>query len=298
MMERRGHTVRLIAFDQDDTALMPDGKPSAEGVEAIEAALNRGIIVASVSGRNIDRSSEPFRHVPSVLERLYLIANNGSIVLSPAEQGRRALLFEQRIPPDTFLDLLACIEQHGFNFVYSWLRTTPEGPKDSVIADRRTPSIEAIISQNGANIAVDTSLVAQLRSGVYPPPPKMLILPGLEQREAVFQDLKTRFGPRLYLVKTSPDRIEAMHPAVNKQVGIAYIARRHGVTLDQVMAVGDGENDLPMLLGAGLGVVMGNAAESVRREGATRGLVLAPPHHENGFAWAIRRYALNNTSDE
>ena len=284
--------IKLIAFDQDDTALMPDGKPSAAGIRAIEDALDQGIIVASVSGRNIDRSSEPFKHVQPVFDRLYIIANNGSIIVSPVENGRRELLFEQRIPEDTQMDLLACIEMHGYNFVYSWLRMTPEGVKDSVITDRHTPSINAITSQSGAQMVIEASLLQQLRDGVYPPPPKMLILPGLERREAVFKGLKARFDSRLYLVKTSPDRIEIMHPDVNKKEGIEYIARRSGFSLDDVMAVGDGENDLPMLFNAGLGVVMGNAAESVRTEGKARGLVIAPPHDKDGFAWAVRRYAL------
>ena len=58
------------------------------------------------------------------------------------------------------------------------------------------------------------------------------------------------------------------------------------------MAIGDGENDLPMLFNAGLGVIMGDATESVRKEGEARGLVIGPPHHEDGFAWAVRRFAL------
>jgi hypothetical protein len=272
---------------------MPDGKPSSAGVQAIEDALGQGIVVASVSGRNIDRSCEPFQHVLPIFDRLYIIANNGSIIVSPVENGRRELLFEQRIPHETLFEVLDYIDQHGHNFVYSWLRMTPDGAKDSVITNRKTASIEAIISQNGAQIAIDTDILSQLKAGDYPPPPKLLILPGLEHREAVFQDMKNTFGDRLYLVKTSPDRIEIMHPGVNKKEGIAHLTRRYGISLDDVMAVGDGENDLPMLCNAGLGVVMGDATESVRKEGEARGLVIGPPHHEDGFAWAIRKFALD-----
>ncbi|MBT5875517.1 MAG: HAD-IIB family hydrolase [Candidatus Latescibacteria bacterium] len=284
--------IKFIAFDQDDTALLPDGKPSQKGIQAIEAALDMGIIVASVSGRNIDRSCEPFLHVPQVFDRLYIIANNGSIIVSPVENGRRELLFERRIPRETLLLVLDYLESNDHNFVYSWLRSTSEGAKDSVIANRNSASIEAIVSQNGAQIAVDTDLISQLRAGDYPPPPKLLVLPGLERREAVFQDMSSKFGEQLYLVKTSPDRIEAMNPEVNKKEGIAHLTERHGLSLQDVMAVGDGENDLPMLFNAGLGVVMGNAHESVIREGQERGLVIGPPSDEDGFAWAIRTLAL------
>ncbi len=286
--------IRLIAFDQDDTALLPDGKPSPEGLGAIEAALDRGLIVSSVSGRNIDRSSEPFSAARPLFDRLYVIANNGGIILGPDRQGQRPLLFEKRMERDAFLDLLDFIEENGFNFVYSWLRVTGDGPLDSVIADRYTPSIAAIEEQSRAAVDRDDDLLARLRQGEYPPPPKMLILPGLERREAVLADLKARFDSRLYLVKTNPDRIEAMHADVNKKVAVEFIAQEHGISMDHVMAVGDGDNDLPMLFNAGLGVIMDNAQDAVKDAGRSRGLVIAPANHENGFAWAVRRYALGD----
>ena len=286
--------IKLIAFDQDDTALLPDGKPSSEGLSAIEAALARGLIVSSVSGRNIDRSSEPFRDARSMFDRLYLIANNGGIILGPVHQGQRPLLFEQRMPRDTFLDLLDFIEENDFNFVYSWLRMTENGPLDSVITNEYTPSVASIEEQSRAAVDRDDNLLARLRQGDYPSPPKMLILPGMSRREEVLAELKARFDFRLYLVKTNPDRIEAMHADVNKKVAVEFIASEHGISMDNVMAVGDGDNDLPMLFNAGLGVIMDNAQDEVKEAGRSRGLVIAPANHENGFAWAVRRFALND----
>ena len=286
--------IKLIAFDQDDTALLPDGKPSSEGLSAIEAALDHGLVVSSVSGRNIDRSTEPFRDARYLFDRLYLIANNGGIILGPVRQGQRPLLFEQRMPRDTFLDLLDFIEDNDLNFVYSWLRITENGPLDSVITNQYTPSIASIEEQSRAAVDRDDDLMARLRQGDYPPPPKMLVLPGLDRREAVLAELKARFDSRLYLVKTNPDRIEAMHAGVNKKVAVEFIAREHGISMDHVMAVGDGDNDLPMLFNAGLGVIMENAQDAVKEAGRSRGLVIAPANHENGFAWAVRRFALND----
>ena len=286
--------IKLIAFDQDDTALLPDGKPSSEGLSAIEAALDHGLIVGSVSGRNIDRSTEPFHDARHLFDRLYLIANNGGIILGPVRQGQRPLLFEQRMPRDTFLDLLDFIEDKDLNFVYSWLRITENGPLDSVITNQYTPSIASIEEQSRSAVDRDDNLMARLRQGDYPPPPKMLVLPGLERREAVLAELKARFDSRLYLVKTNPDRIEAMHAGVNKKVAVEFVAREHGISMDHVMAVGDGDNDLPMLFNAGLGVIMENAQDAVKEAGRSRGLVIAPANHENGFAWAVRRFALND----
>lgn len=284
--------INLIAFDLDDTALMPDGKPSPAGLQAIEDALDRGILVASVSGRNVDRSTEPFQDVLPLFNRLYIVANNGSIILSPVEDGRRRLLFEQRLPAEVLPDLLDYIETHGLNCTYNRLHVTPDGIEEGILTNQHTPAIDAIIAQNGAKIEIEPALLRQLRDGRLPPPPKMLILPGLDRREVVYQEMCARYDTRLYLVKTSPDRIEVMHPEVNKKAGVESIACLHGFSLAEVMAIGDGDNDLPMLVAAGLGVVMGNSNEAVKHEGVTRGLRLAPPCADDGFAWAVREYAL------
>ena len=51
---------------------------------------------------------------------------------------------------------------------------------------------------------------------------------------------------------------------VNKGSTLALIALMYGIPLEQCAAVGDSENDLPMLEAAGLAIAMGNAPEHVR----------------------------------
>ena len=46
---------------------------------------------------------------------------------------------------------------------------------------------------------------------------------------------------------------------VDKATGMLSFAREYGLRADELMAVGDGGNDVPMLRAAGAGVAMGNA---------------------------------------
>ena len=76
----------------------------------------------------------------------------------------------------------------------------------------------------------------------------------------------------------------------NKGTGMLALAELLGVPREATIAVGDADNDLPMLRDAGLGVAMGNANERVR---AAADVVVADNDH-GGVAEAIRTYLLGS----
>ena len=66
------------------------------------------------------------------------------------------------------------------------------------------------------------------------------------------------------LTTSTPTDFEVIPRGVNKGSTLALIALMYGIPLEQCAAVGDSENDLPMLEAAGLSIAMGNAPEHVR----------------------------------
>ena len=58
--------------------------------------------------------------------------------------------------------------------------------------------------------------------------------------------------------------LELTADGVDKALGLDALARHLGLTAQQVMAIGDGGNDLAMIRYAGLGVAMANASEEVK----------------------------------
>lgn len=70
--------------------------------------------------------------------------------------------------------------------------------------------------------------------------------------------LRERFGDRLFVVQSQPTFLEVAHRDVNKGVALAKLAEGLGVPMAEVVAVGDGQNDVDMIRAAGLGVAMGN----------------------------------------
>ena len=75
---------------------------------------------------------------------------------------------------------------------------------------------------------------------------------------------------------------------MNKAVGIQALIEKLGITKEEVMAIGDEENDLPMIKFAGIGVAMGNATDEVKAASDD----ITDTNNQAGVAKAIRKYCL------
>ena len=66
-----------------------------------------------------------------------------------------------------------------------------------------------------------------------------------------------------------------------------------GGSVEGVLAIGDADNDLPMLRVAGVGVLMGNAKGEVQEAIAGTDIRVGPAFAEDGFAQIIREVVLD-----
>lgn len=90
----------------------------------------------------------------------------------------------------------------------------------------------------------------------------MSVLP--EQLKAVQQRIAAFLPEELTVVQTAPFYLEVIPKRINKGQGIRDICRTLNMAPEAVIAFGDAENDIPMLLAAGMGVAMGNATAAVK----------------------------------
>jgi len=94
---------------------------------------------------------------------------------------------------------------------------------------------------------------------------------------------KAMFGGRATIAQSQTYYLDVTALVANKGNGVAALAAAYGVPLDQVAAIGDQANDLPMLARVGLSVAMGNGPEAVRR--AAQHITLG--NDQDGVAHAI-----------
>lgn len=82
--------------------------------------------------------------------------------------------------------------------------------------------------------------------------------------------------------------LAVMNPACSKASGVALLAQHLGIAMEEVMAIGDNNNDLEMLQAAGWSVAMGQAPEAIKAVANA----VTTSNAEDGVALAIEHYAL------
>lgn len=73
-------------------------------------------------------------------------------------------------------------------------------------------------------------------------------------------------APHLKTTRWHPHFLDVIPPTGGKDKGMDAILEHFGIPVEESMAFGDGENDLTMLVHAGIGVAMGTASDEVKRQ--------------------------------
>lgn len=103
----------------------------------------------------------------------------------------------------------------------------------------------------------------------------------------VQQGIAERLPEGLTVVQTAPFYLEVIPRFINKGEGLRKVCELLSVPIEDTIAFGDAENDVPMLKTAGIGVAMGNAAEFVKKEAD----FVTLSNNEDGIACALKKFS-------
>lgn len=99
-----------------------------------------------------------------------------------------------------------------------------------------------------------------------------------------------RLQGRISVYRSEPYFLELVPPGIDKARSLAVLLERLGLTREEMVAMGDGYNDLSMIRFAGMGVAMANAQEPVRK--AADYITLS--NDEDGVAVAVEKLFFSN----
>lgn len=84
--------------------------------------------------------------------------------------------------------------------------------------------------------------------------------------EKIYEDVSSKFGDTYEFFRTTPRQVEILPKGYSKGATLKRIMEKHGWTADEIVAFGDGENDVSMFGVAKYGFAMGQAKEYVKEK--------------------------------
>lgn len=260
--------IKLIALDLDGTLVHDATRISEANLQAVRRAMERGVTVAIATGR-MHSSAEVFVSRLG-LQGTPLISYNGAMVRVP---GAAAPLLHVPVPADLAAEVLqhAVDEWYHLNYFLDDVLYVTHMDHWSWLYHRRT-----------GNFPV---LAGDLRKLAGTTPTKLLIAARPQEVPALLAREQALFGDRLYVTRSMPEYIEFLNPEASKGAALRWLAGHLGLERENVMAMGDMLNDLPMIEWAGTGVAMPEAEELVRAAAD-----FIPDSAEEGVAEAIAKF--------
>ena len=134
-------------------------------------------------------------------------------------------------------------------------------------------------------------LVPHIKDAQIAPPPKLLCLDYQDPEKVTrFRSyFERQMGGRLDCFQSNPWLLEIVPPRVNKGSSLRFIAEKTGIPIDHTISAGDAENDLSMILAAGIGCAMRNADESLKQQAD---YVTEHDNNHAGIAEILYRFCL------
>jgi Cof subfamily protein (haloacid dehalogenase superfamily) len=270
--------VRLAAFDLDNTLVGPDMTLSPRVRSAVAQTLARGVAVTIATGRG---SAPACLFARALGLTTPLICFQGGLVY---DCGARRVLHETRLDPAVIPIVARLAETHGWNLQFE----TPDMsylPRES----NHPPALLDELLRVAPWKRVDNFL-----TGLPEVPHKFILsVHSPDERETLAADLRRRLDEAgltrsVTVVPSHPILVEGIPPGLNKATGLAWLANYLGLPAAAVLAVGDNDNDAPMLAWAGLGVALANASPAARAAADW----IAPSVDDDGAAVALEKYVL------
>lgn len=245
---------KLIALDMDGTLLTDDKKITEETSMWLNRAIDEGIKVLFATGRGIQTASQFWDELN--LKSPMVLLNGAEVWRERGELHKRVFLPEDEVRS---LYKLA-VQEHAVEWFWGYSRESLTGLDDwtEEMFDRRWMKI-----------------------GIGSKDPIKL--------EQIRQEIAS-WGT-IEITKSAPINLELSVKGITKESGMREVCEMLGISMTDVIAMGDSDNDIKLLKAAGLGIAMGNAGEHVKAIADA----VTTTNNENGVAHAIREHVFGIT---
>lgn len=266
---------KLLVLDLDGTLTNKQKKITPHTKETLFKIQEQGVKIVLASGR-------PTYGIAPLAEQLelqkhegYILAYNGGEII---DWKTKELMYKNLLDHDVLPYLYECAKKNDFAIVtYDGEYVLTEKPDDKYVLKEALLNVMKIKKVDNFLDAVKHPIAKCLIVGE----PTRLA----ELEKEMYEHLKDRMG----VFRSEPYFLELVPKGIDKAQSLAVLLKEIGLTREEMIAIGDGFNDLSMIQYAGLGIAMANAQEVVKENAD----FITLSNEEDGVAYAAEKFILS-----
>ena len=247
---------KMICIDIDGTLIRPDLTISERVAQAIGKAKEKGLIIALSTGR-MHKSALMYSDELGLTDPI--VSSNGAYV---SERDGSRIYYEENLSGEDMLLIQDVLDRndtkinwynHGTMYISEYrdyvgryealAKTLPENRRIHIKYLNEEFTLKHLIEETGNAIQ------------------KGIVFPKAERISTIRDQISE--NQRIKVVSSGIDNLEFTSYLADKGLGVLSLAKAKGIHPDEIIAIGDSENDLSMLKVVGMPVAMGNAMQSV-----------------------------------
>ena len=267
-------SIKLVAVDIDGTLLNSNNQVTPGVAQAVKNARDAGVKFVIATGR-------PIAGVQDLLEELdlrhpdnYVITFNGGLVQETSTEE------------DIICEPLSYADYLDIEFLSRKLGVHLHAiSKEGIYTANRDIGRYTIHEATLVGMPVYYRTPEEMTNKEIV---KMMMIDEPEILDAAIVQIPQEFHDRFTIVKSKPFYLEFMPKSVSKGTAVLHLADKLGFDRDELMAIGDEENDRAMLEVVGNPVVMGNGVPEIKKIAKH----ITKSNDEDGVAYALREWVL------
>ena len=263
---------KLIVLDLDGTLTNSKKEITPRNRETLIRMQQQGIRLVLASGR-------PTYGIVALANELHLdefggliLSYNGGEIIN---WETKEMMYENVLPNEVVPVLYECARTHHLSIL------TYDGA-DIITENSRDPYVQKEAFLNKMAIRETNDFLTDITLPIA----KCLIVGDADKLIPLESELCIRLQGKINVFRSEPYFLELVPQGIDKALSLAVLLEKTGIKREEVIAIGDGYNDLSMIKFAGLGIAMGNAQEPVKK--AADYITLT--NEEDGVAEAIDHF--------
>ncbi len=261
---------KLMAVDIDGTLLNSENKLTKETKNAIKLAVEKGLLFTICSGRPIQGVEELINELE--LDLPFITYNGAMVVMGKSKE----ILYEQKLSLKDARDIIQLGENYNTTIII-WTNNKLYVNKmnEQAVKYGELARTQPILIENPDHVIANGAT-------------KILWYDEVENIDKYENEIRKILSANINYHTSKPIFLEFVDKNASKAIAMEKLGEHFNIDRSEMIAVGDGFNDLSMIEYAGLGVAMANARDEIKAMAD----YVTLSNDEDGVAHVIEEFVL------